>query len=88
MKKNVGRAEGDEAAGFEQSDARGQEQGFTDIVSDEHDGFAETAGEGAEFALQLGAGDGVKRAEGLVHEEDGRVGGKGAGDADALALAA
>ena len=87
MEKNVGRAHSDEAAGFEQSDARGQEQGFADIVCDEDNGFAETAGESAEFALKLCAGDGIERAERLVHEEDGRVGRKGAGDSNALALA-
>ena len=88
MKKNVGRTERDKAAGFEQGDARRQEQGFADVVGNEDDGFAETASERAEFALKLGAGNGVERAEGLVHEQDGRVGGEGAGDADALALAA
>jgi len=58
------------------------------IVSDEDDGFAEAAGEGAEFALELGASNGIKRAKGLVHQQDGRIGSEGAGDADALALAA
>ncbi len=88
MKKDVGRSEGDKAAGLEQGDARGQEQGFTDIVGNEHDGFAETAGERTEFTLKLGAGDGVERAKRLVHEENGGIGGEGAGNADALALAA
>jgi hypothetical protein len=57
-------------------------------VRDENDGFAETASEGAEFALKFGAGDGIKGAERLIHEEDGRVSGEGAGDTNALALAA
>ncbi len=88
MKKYVGRTEGNKPAGFEQGDARGQEQGFADVVGNEDNGFAETPSQRAEFALQLGAGNGVERAEGFVHEEDGRVGSKGAGDTDALALAA
>ncbi len=79
---------GDDAAGFEEDDARGEEQGFAQIVGDEDDGLAKAAGEGAEFALKLGAGDGIKCAEGLVHEQDGRIGGKGAGDANALTLTA
>src|SRR5216684_4395721 len=82
------RSSGDDAAGFEQDDAGSEEQRFAQIVSDEHDGLAEAAGEGAEFALELGAGDGIERAEGLVHQKKGRIGGEGTSDADALALAA
>ncbi len=78
---------GDDAAGFKQDDARGEEKRFAQIVGDEDNGFAEAAGEGAEFALELGASDGIKRAEGLIHEQDGRIGGEGARDADALTLA-
>jgi hypothetical protein len=79
---------GNDAAGFEQDDAGSEKQGFAEIVSDEDDRLAETAGEGAEFALEFGAGDGIERAEGLVHEQNGRIGSKGAGKADALTLAA
>src|SRR3989442_9403062 len=57
-------------------------------MCDKNDCFAEATGESAELALELGAGDGVERAEGLVHKENRRVGGEGAGDAYALALAA
>ena len=46
------------------------------------------AAEVEEEALQVEAGDGVERGEGLVEEEQGRIGGQGAGDADALALSA
>jgi len=86
-KKFLGRGAGDDAAGFEQHNARSQEQGLAQIVRDEDDGFAETAGEGAEFALQFGSSDGIKRAEGLVHKKNRRIGGERAGYADALALA-
>ena len=41
----------------------------------------------AQHVLHLGAGERIERAEGLVHQEDRRVGGEGAGQADALALA-
>jgi hypothetical protein len=57
-------------------------------VSDEDDSFVEAAGESAEFALKLGASDGIERSEWLIHKKDGRVSGEGAGDTDALALAA
>jgi len=87
-KKLLRSGAGDDAAGFEQDDARGEKQCFAEIMGDEHDGFAETAGEGAEFTLEFGAGDRIERAEGLVHEQDGRIGGESACDADALALAA
>src|SRR6266403_5104893 len=66
--------------------ARGEEQGFVQIVCDENNGFAEAAGERAEFALKLGASDWIKRPKRLVHQQDGRIGSKGAGDSDALAL--
>ncbi|MDT4823688.1 hypothetical protein FQZ97_569240 [compost metagenome] len=38
--------------------------------------------------LHLFAGEGVEGAEGLVHQQHTRVGGQGAGDADALSLSA
>src|SRR5712691_6754148 len=57
-------------------------------MRNKNDCFAQTVRESTEFALELGAGDGIERAEGLVHEQNRRVGGEGAGDADALTLAA
>src|SRR5216683_2736276 len=87
-KKLLGPGAGDDTAGFEQDNTRGEEQGFAQIVGDKDNGFAEAAGEGAEFALELGASDGIERAEGLIHQKDGRIGGEGTSDADALALAA
>lgn len=88
MEKFRGSGESDEASGLKKGDAGGKEQGFANVVRDEDDGFAEAAGEGAEFVLKLGASDGIERAERLIHEKDGRIGGEGARDADALALAA
>ena len=86
--KILGRSAGNDAAGLEQDDAGSEEKGFAKIVGDKDDGFSKATGEGAEFALKLGAGDGIEGAEGLVHQEDGRIGGEGARDADALTLAA
>lgn len=83
-----GGSESGEMAIVKQSDARGKKEGFANVMRDEDDGLLETASEGDEFALELGAGDGVKRAEGLVHKKDGRIGSESASDADALTLAA
>ncbi len=83
-----GRAEKGETAFVEQRDARGELHGFLHVVSDEDGGFAQLGAQTEEFALQIEAGDGVESAEGFVEEENVRVGGEGAGDADALALSA
>src|SRR5882724_5938138 len=82
-KKFLGRSAGNDAAAFEQHDARGEEQGFAQIVSYEDDGFAKAAGKRREFTLQFRARDGIERAERLVHQENRWIGRKGAGDADA-----
>src|SRR5260370_41354931 len=70
-----------DSAIFEKNDARGEEERFAKVVGDKDDGFAETAGDRAEFALKLGAGDGIESAERLVHEEAGGIGGQGGGGA-------
>jgi hypothetical protein len=81
------RGEGDEAAGMEKGDARGELESFANFVRDENDGLVEAASEGAEFALKFSASDGIEGAERFVQEKDRRVGGKSASDTDALALA-
>jgi hypothetical protein len=86
--KFLGWSESDEVALVQESDALAEEESFADVVRDEDDGFIETAGEGAELTLKLGAGDGIEGSERLVHEKDGRIGGKSTRDADTLALAA
>ena len=57
-------------------------------MGDEDDCFAEAASEGAELTLKLSAGNGIERAKGLVHQQDGRIRSESAGHPDALALAA
>jgi len=57
------------------------------IVSDENDGFAKTAGERREFTLKFGAGDGSS-APNAHPSGESVIGRKGAGNADALTLAA
>jgi len=80
--------EGHELACVEKSDAGTEKKGFANVVGDKDDGFVETAGEGAEFALKFGTGHGIERAEGLVHKKNWRIGGESTCDTDALALAA
>ena len=74
-------------SGCEEDDALGEVEGLVEVVGDEEDGLGDAVQEVAKHGLHLGAGDGVEGAEGLVHEEDGGVGGEGASEADALALA-
>ena len=50
--------------------------------------FADLAVQPAQLRLQAEARDRVERAERLVHQQHGRVGGERAGEADALALPA
>jgi hypothetical protein len=67
-KKLLRRGAGDNATGLEQDYARSEQECFAQIVGDEYDGFAQTADEGAEFTLKFGAGNGIERAERLVHQ--------------------
>ena len=78
---------GDGAAGVEQDNAVGEIEGFVEVVGDEQDGLVEALKEGAHHLLHFEAGEGVESAEGLVHEEDWRIGGESAGEAGTLALA-
>ena len=57
-------------------------------MADENDGAFQLGLKVQKFILQLGADQRVKRAKGLVHQQDRRFGGKGAGKADALLHAA
>jgi hypothetical protein len=87
-KKFLRRGAGNNAAGFEQHDARSEEKCFAKIVSDKDDRFAKTARQSAEFTLKLGTRDRIECAERFVHQKNRRVGGEGAGDANALTLSA
>ena len=82
------RALDEPAARPEDRDPVAQAYRFVDVVGDEDDGLVHLRLESSEFVLQLGAHDGVDRAERLVHQEHRRVGGERAGHADALLLAA
>src|SRR5712691_17776 len=63
-------------------------EGLRHVVGDEQDRLAQARLQAAELVLQQPPGEGIERAEGLVHQQQWRIGGEGAGDADPLALAA
>jgi len=85
-KKVLWSGAGDDTAPLKENDARGQQQGFAQIVRDEHDRFAEAPRQSAKFALKFGPSNRIERAKRLVHQQDGRIGGKGPSHANALAL--
>src|SRR5712691_7379682 len=70
--------------GREHDDPVGEVDGLGDVVGDVDDGLARLAPDVDQHPLHLVAGERVQRGEGLVHEEDGRVVGQGAGDGHAL----
>ncbi len=77
----------EEAPAAHDADAVGQAEGLVEIMGHQHGGLGEAALEVQELAVELEAGQGVESAEGLVEEDQGGIGGEGAGEGDALALA-
>ncbi|MNS59055.1 hypothetical protein D3C72_920010 [compost metagenome] len=69
-------------------DAIANAHGLVQIVRDEHDGATLDLLQAHQLGLHLGADDGVERGEGLVHQQDGGVGGQCPGQAHALLHAA
>ena len=69
-------------------DAVAELDGLVDVVRHEDDGDPEGALKIEKLVLQSIADDRIDGAEGLVHEHERGLGGHGARDADALALAA
>ena len=57
-------------------------------MGDKDDSLSQAPLQFEKFALQFGPGDGIKCAERLVHQENRRIGGEGAGHADPLPLSA
>src|SRR6185503_12657519 len=76
------------APGMHHRDAVAESQRFRHVVGDEDDRFAQAALQGLELVLQPAACQGVEGAEGLVHEQEGRIRAKGPRQTRALALAA
>jgi len=78
----------EEAAVSHDSDAVGEAEGFGEVVGDEDGGFGQGFLQVQELPVELEPGEGVEGAEGLVEEDEGRIGGEGAGEGHSLALAA
>src|SRR4029453_13242851 len=57
---------------------------FADVVGDKDNGFATRFPNALEISIQLLPGESVEGGEGLIHQEDTRIGGEGAGQGDAL----
>ncbi len=72
----------------EDDDPVAELDGLVEVMGDEDDRLVQLVLNVDELLLQALAGDGVHRAEGLVHEEHGRIGGECAGHSDALLLTA
>ena len=70
------------------ADLVGDLDGLIHVVGDKYDGLVEGVLEAQQLILELGPGDGVQGAEGLVHEDDLRIGGEGPGHSDTLLLTA
>ena len=62
--------------------------GFVLVVGDADGGGAALAEDGADFGAELFPEAGVEAGEGFVHQDEGGFGGEGAGEGDALLLAA
>src|SRR5438270_3075440 len=70
-----------------QADAISDHHRLVDVMRHEHDSLAQRALDADELVLQALARDAVDSAEGLVHQEDGRVRAESARETDALTLA-
>src|SRR5438270_5063531 len=78
---------GDVRLSLEQADPIAELDRLIDVVSHEHHRFAHSSLDSDEFVLQAFPGNPVDGPEGLVHEQHGRVGAQGTGEADSLSLA-
>ncbi len=71
-----------------QDDAVAQAHGLAHIVGDEHDGLAALAPDPLDVLVELVAGQGVERREGLVHQQHLRIGRERTGERHPLLHAA
>ena len=77
----------DLGAGPQDGDLVAELDRFVEVVSHEDDGLAKLLLQAQQLILQPLSGDRVDRAERLIHQKHGRVGGQRACDPDALLLA-
>ena len=78
----------DDPPALHDGDAGADLQRLVEIVADEDDGALQLPLQLEQLVLQLGADQRIERRERLVHQQDRRVGGEGARQADALLHAA
>src|SRR6266849_1683364 len=78
------RIAGNEPAVLEDADAVCERERFAHVVCDDDDGLPQALLDLSELGVQLGAREGIERAEGLVHQQDRRIGRDRAGDPDPL----
>ena len=89
MGGDVGEAAGlDDRSTLEDDDAVGEGVRVDRIVGDEEADAVEGGEVAAQVAAHIAASTGVERGEGLVEQEQAWFGGQGAGQRDALRLAA
>ena len=75
-------------AGAEDGHLVAEDSRLVDVVGDEDNCLGQITLEAQELLLEFVADHRIHGAEGLVHEEHGRIGGERPGHADALLLAA
>jgi hypothetical protein len=61
---------------------------FSHVMSDQDDGLADLRLNAPELPVDLGARHRIERTKGFVHEQNWRISGQRAGDANALPLSA
>ena len=74
----------DERAVAQDGDAVAQPERLVEVVGDEHDGLVQLLLQPQQDLLHVGADQRIERGERLVHQQDFRVGGQRAGQADPL----
>ena len=84
----LGRSGLADGAGDEDDDFVGEAEGFVAVVGDEEGGDAGLAGDAGKVFDEGGTGGWIECGEGFVEEEEFGLDGEGAGQADALGLAA
>ena len=84
----LGRAGLHDPAALQDRDAIAEPQRLVQVVADEQDGLLDPLLQRQQFILQLAADQRIERRERLVHQQNVRVGGKGARQPDALLHAA
>ncbi len=76
------------APAFHDRDAAAQFEGLVQVMADKDDGAFQPRLQVQQFILQPGSDQWIQGRKGFIHQQDRRIGGKGAGQANALLHAA